>query len=225
MDDGDVDGGSQSGWMELLPLDRFNAFSDGVFAIAITLLALELTVPVASGRLLADLVEQWPEFLGYSISFAFIGGMWLTHARMTRLMKLGDAAVFGINLLVLLFIGVLPFTTSLMVRNLSGPDTEVAVLVYGINVLIASLLLSFLLVYIARDRRLVVDDVADETLAAIARRRWAAIGIEVVAIACALFVPLVAVALYLLATLLMLTAPLVRLRRSRGHTQAPTESA
>ena len=54
--------------------------------------------------------------------------MWLTHARMTRLMKQGDAAVFGINLLVLLFIGVLPFTTSLMVRNLSGPDTEVAVL-------------------------------------------------------------------------------------------------
>ena len=222
MDERDVDDGSRSGWMELLPLDRFNAFSDGVFAIAITLLALELTVPVASGRLLADLVEQWPEFLGYSISFAFIGGMWLTHARMTRLMKLGDAAVFGINLLVLLFIGVLPFTTSLMVRNLSGPDTEVAVLVYGINVLIASLLLSFLLVYIARDRRLVVDDVADETLAAIARRRWAAIGIEVVAIACALVVPLVAVALYLLATLLMLTAPLVRLRRSRGNTQAPT---
>ena len=224
MDERDVDGGSRSGWMELLPLDRFNAFSDGVFAIAITLLALELTVPVASGRLLADLVEQWPEFLGYFISFAFIGGMWLTHARMTRLMKQGDAAVFGINLLVLLFIGVLPFTTSLMVRNLSGPDTEVAVLVYGINVLIASLLLSFLLVYIARDRRLVVDEVADETLAAIARRRWAAIGIEVVAIACALFVPLVAVALYLVATLLMLIAPLVRLRRSRGRTQAPTES-
>jgi uncharacterized membrane protein len=224
MDERDVDDGSPSGWMELLPLDRFNAFSDGVFAIAITLLALELTVPVASGRLLADLVEQWPEFLGYSISFAFIGGMWLTHARMTRLMKLGDAAVFGINLLVLLFIGVLPFTTNLMVRNLSGPDTEVAVLIYGINVLIASLLLSFLLVYIARDRRLVMDDVADETLAAIARRRWAAIGVEVAAIACALVVPLIAVALYLLATLLMLTAPLVRLRRSRGQTQAPTET-
>ena len=101
--DGPVISGSttarRSGWTELLPLDRFNAFSDGVFAIAITLLALELTVPVASERLLSALVEQWPEFLGYFISFAFIGGMWLTHARMTRLMKSGDAAVFGINLL------------------------------------------------------------------------------------------------------------------------------
>ncbi len=215
-------GGARSGWAELLPLDRFNAFSDGVFAIAITLLALELTVPVASERLLSALVEQWPEFLGYFISFAFIGGMWLTHARMTRLMKQGDAAVFGINLLVLLFIGVLPFTTSLMVRNLSGPDVEVAVLVYGINVLIASLLLSFLLVYIARDRRLVEDEVADETLAAIARRRWTAIGVEVIAILCALIVPMVAVALYLAATLLLLIAPLVRLHQSRGQAHSPT---
>ena len=213
---------TKTGWAELLPLDRFNAFSDGVFAIAITLLALELTVPVASERLLSALVEQWPEFLGYFISFAFIGGMWLTHARMTRLMKQGDAAVFGINLLVLLFIGVLPFTTSLMVRNLSGPDVEVAVLVYGINVLIASLLLSFLLVYIARDRRLVEDEVADDTLAAIARRRWAAIGVEVIAILCALIVPMVAVALYLAATLLLLIAPLVRLHRSRGPANPPT---
>ena len=130
--------------------------------------------------------------------------------------------MFGINLLVLLFIGVLPFTTSLMVRNLSGPDVEVAVLVYGINVLIASLLLSFLLVYIARDRRLVVDEVADDTLAAIARRRWAAIGVEVVAVLCALIVPLVAVSLYLLATVLLLIAPLVRMHRSRGQAHSPT---
>ena len=217
-----ADDGTQPGWMELLPLDRFNAFSDGVFAIAITLLALELTVPVTSGNLASTLTEQWPEYLGYIISFAFIGGMWLTHARMTRLMQSGDAAVFGINLLVLLFIGVLPFTTSLMVRNMSGPDVEVAVLVYGVNVLIASLLLSFLLVYIARDRRLVVDGIADETLAAIARRRWVAISIEVIAILCALVAPLVAVGLYLVATVLLLTAPLIRLHRSRGRVNSPT---
>ena len=89
-------------------------------------------------------------------------------------------------------------------------------LIYGINVLIASLLLSFLLVYIARDRRLVGDEVADETLAAIARRRWAAIGIEVIAILCALIVPMVAVALYLAATLLLLIVRLIRLHRSSG---------
>ena len=214
--DGSVDRGTRSAWAEVLPLDRFNAFSDGVLAIAITLLVLELTVPVGPD-LLEDLAELWPEFLGYLISFAFIGGMWITHARMTRLMKQGDAAVFGINLLVLLFIAVLPFTTSLMVANLTGPDVEVAVLIYGLNVLIASLLLSFLLVYISRDRRLVVDEVADETLAAIVHQRWIVIAVAIVAVATALIAPMVAVGLYLVATVLLLVSPLIRLRRPRGR--------
>ena len=90
-------------------------------------------------------------------------------------------------------------------------------LIYGINVLIASLLLSFLLVYIARDRRLVVDEVADETLAAIVRRRWGSGSRSWPSRAPALIAPLVAVALYLVATLLLLVAPLIRLRRSRGR--------
>jgi len=217
MQDHNIDKRGRSAWAEVLPLDRFNAFSDGVLAIAATLLALELTVPVQPDRLLPALVEQWPEFLGYLISFAFIGGMWITHARMTRLMKQGDAAVFGINLLVLLFIAVLPFTTSLMVANLTGPDVEVAVLIYGLNVLLASLLLSFLLVYISRDRRLVVDEVADETLAAIVHQRWIVIAVAIVAVATALIAPMVAVGLYLVATVLLLVAPLIRLRRPRGR--------
>jgi len=216
MHDREVEAGSTPRAADALPLDRFNAFSDGVFAIAITLLVLELTVPVGPD-LLEDLAELWPEFLGYLISFAFIGGMWITHARMTRLMKQGDAAVFGINLLVLLFIAVLPFTTSLMVANLTGPDVEVAVLIYGLNVLIASLLLSFLLVYISRDRRLVVDEVADETLAAIVHQRWIVIAVATVAVGTALFAPMVAVGLYLVATVLLLVAPLIRLRRPRGR--------
>ena len=78
-----------------LPLDRFNAFSDGVFAIAITLLVLELTVPPEGVPLLAALREQWPEFVGYYISFAFIGGIWITHSGLTKYMKLGDTVVYS----------------------------------------------------------------------------------------------------------------------------------
>ena len=66
-----------------LPLDRFNAFSDGVFAIAITLLVLEITIPHAGESVLPALREQWPEFLGYYISFAFIGGIWIAHSGVT----------------------------------------------------------------------------------------------------------------------------------------------
>jgi hypothetical protein len=104
-----------------------------------------------------------------------------------------------------------------MVANLTGPDVEVAVLIYGLNVLIASLLLSFLLVYISRDRRLVVDEVADETLAAIVHQRWIVIAVAIVAVVTALIAPMVAVGLYLVATVLLLVAPLISLRRSRGR--------
>ena len=71
----------------LLPLDRFNAFSDGVFAIAITLLVLEIAIPHAGVPVLPALREQWPEFLGYYISFAFIGGIWIAHSGVTKFMK------------------------------------------------------------------------------------------------------------------------------------------
>ena len=132
--------------------------------------------------LLAAFVEQWPEFLGYLISFAFIGGSWFTHAKMTRLMKRGDSLVAGINLLFLLFVAVLPFSTSLMVTHLSGPDVAVAVLIYGLNVLSASLLLTFLMAHLVRERTLLIDDVADETLAAMTRQRQVSTLIWIIAV-------------------------------------------
>jgi len=200
---------------DLIGLDRFTAFSDGVYAIAITLLVLELTVPEGPDRLFVTLVEQWPEFLGYLISFAFIGGSWLTHARMSRMMKSADAAVAGINLVVLLLVAVLPFTTSLMVVNLSTPAMGGAVLVYGLNVLLASMALSTMLVYLGRERSLLIDDMADDYLALIVRARWIAIAVNLVAVVIAVAVPLLAVVLYVLMTMTIFVAPLLRVRRRR----------
>jgi len=200
---------------DVLPLDRFNAFTDGVFAIAITLLVLELTVPATEGRLLPALAEQWEEFLGYLISFAFIGGIWVSHAGMTKLMRHADTLSYGIDLLMLLFVAVLPFSTNLLVTHLSGPDVEAAVVIYGVNVLLASLALSLLMFYIASERSLVVDGVADETLEAKVRQRWILIALNVVAIVLALVVPLAAVGVYLVMTFVALTLPLIHLRRRR----------
>jgi len=200
-----------------LPLDRFNAFTDGVFAIAITLLVLELTVPSADARLLPALAEQWQEFLGYLISFVFIGGIWVSHAGLTKLMRQADGVSYGIDLLMLLFVGVLPFSTNLMVTHLSGPDVEAAVVIYGVNVLLASLTLSLLMFYIASERSLVVDGVADETLEAKVRQRWVVIVLNVVAIAIAIVLPLAAVGLYLVMTFLALALPLIHLRRHRNR--------
>jgi uncharacterized membrane protein len=198
-------------------LDRVNAFSDGVYAIAITLLVLELSVPERPADLASALADQWQEFLGYLISFAFIGASWLTHARMTHLMKSADGTVGGLNLLVLLFVAILPFTTNLMVVNLSGPAVAGAVVIYGFNLLVASFALSALLLYIAGEEALLVDDLADDVLAAMARARWIAIGVNVMALVIAVAAPMAAVALYLVVTLLVLLLPLVGLRRQRGR--------
>ncbi len=205
--------GRRSRAADVLPLDRFNAFTDGVFAIAITLLVLELSIPAVGGRLLPALADEWHEFLGYLISFVFIGGIWVSHAGMTKLMRHADTLAYGIDLLMLLFVGVLPFSTNLMVTHLSGPDVEAAVVIYGVNVLLASLTLSLLMFYIASERSLLVDGVADETLEAKVRQRWAVIGLNVAAILVALVVPLAAVGLYLITTLLALLLPLIHLRR------------
>lgn len=198
---------------DLVGLDRFGAFSDGVYAIAITLLVLELTVPEGPEPLGRALLEQWPEFLGYFISFAFIGGSWLTHARMTRLMRQADSPSAGLNFLILILIALLPFTTSLMVTHLGGDEVGPAVLIYGLNVLLASAALSLLLVYLGRARWLLVDDVADDILAAIVRARWIAIAINLIAVVLAFALPLVAVGMYLVVTLLVLLVPLLQLRR------------
>jgi uncharacterized membrane protein len=194
-------------------LDRFSAFSDGVFAIAITLLVLELPVPPVDVPLGPALLEAWPDFLGYIMSFAYIGGIWLTHAGLTRLMKHGDTVANGLNLLLLLLIALIPFSTSLMVTHLPTPQVGVAVFLYGINVLFASLTLSLLIRYIAHGPTLVADDIADEQLRRITKQRWVSIGVNSVAVALALIAPFIAVALYLIQTVLLLLFPLVGMRR------------
>ena len=176
---------------------------------------LELRVPPKTDPLLPTLLEQWPEFVGYFISFAFIGSIWLSHSELTKLMECGDAVAYGINLLVLLFVALLPFSTNLMITHLTGSDAGIAVFLYGMNVLLDSLMLSLLMFYVAREPSLLVDDVADATLKRIYRQRWIAIGAAIFSVAVALVMPLVAAGLYLVQTLLFLALPLVRMRRHR----------
>jgi uncharacterized membrane protein len=201
----------------ILPMDRFNAFSDGVFAIAITVLVLELAVPSLAIPLTEALREQWPDFLGYFISFIYIGGIWISHASLTQLMKRGDSVAYGLNLLMLLFVALLPFMTSLMVTRISTPDISIAAFIYGLNVLFASLMLSLLMFYIARQPQLVVDEIADETLKRIYRQRWIAIGVSAFAVVLALVAPFAAVTLYLVAAVILLVLPLLGAHRARHN--------
>lgn len=113
---------------------RIGAFSDGVIAVAITLLVLDLRVPPphGSGSLGHRLADLWPNYLAYVISFVAIGIMWINHHAMLRRVVGVDHSVLVLNLLLLMCIVVLPFTTSLMANYLDAPSGgQLAALVYA----------------------------------------------------------------------------------------------
>ena len=195
------------------PLDRFNAFSDGVFAIVITLLVLELPVPPEGAPVLPALAASWLDFLGYAISFAFVGGIWISHAGLTKYMKRGDAVSFRLNLVMLLFVALLPFTTHLMVTHTEAADASAAVAIYGVNFFVASGLITALLYYAARDRQLMVDDVADDIVSRAYRQRRVYLILTALSVVVALFAPLVAVTAYITLAVAFLIQPLIGLRR------------
>ena len=92
---------------------RLEAFSDGVFAVAITLLALDLTVAGPGHSPLADqLHEKWPAFLAYLISFFMIGIIWVNHHVLVRSIIKVDRLLLFLNLVLLLFVVLIPFATT-----------------------------------------------------------------------------------------------------------------
>lgn len=113
---------------------RIEAFSDGVFAIAITLLILDVHVPqdlpedISLGR---ALLAQWPQYLAFIVSFLFIGVMWLNHHRLFTLIKKSDHGLIIWNLLLLLGATVVPFPTSLLAAYMQKPGAQTAAMVYS----------------------------------------------------------------------------------------------
>ena len=110
---------------------RLEAFSDGVFAIAITLLVLELKVPNDPRGLGSQLISQWPSYAAYVTSFATIGIMWLNHHRLFTLIHRVDHWLPVLNGLLLLGVSVVPFPTQLVASYLGKPGEVLATVVYG----------------------------------------------------------------------------------------------
>lgn len=104
---------------------RVQAFSDGVIAVAITLLALNLPIPSAATPHLADyLGRHWPSFAAFAVSFATIGIVWINHHAMLNRVVAVDNTVLLLNLLLLMTICVLPFSTVLMAQYLRAAHGE-----------------------------------------------------------------------------------------------------
>jgi uncharacterized membrane protein len=126
---------------ETMSKARVEAFSDGVIAVAITLLALDLRVPSPAGTasLAHALVEQWPSYVAYVVSFLTIGIIWINHHAMLRRLVSVDHSILVLNIILLASIGVLPFSTALMADYLNADHGQnLAAVVYGGSFLVMS---------------------------------------------------------------------------------------
>jgi uncharacterized membrane protein len=117
---------------------RLEAFSDGVFAVAITLLALNLAVAgLGHGSLLHQLGGDWSKFVAYLISFFMIGIVWVNHHVLVRGIAVVDRTLLFLNLVLLLFVVMIPFATATVAVYLASHDphthrdTQVAMMLYG----------------------------------------------------------------------------------------------
>lgn len=116
---------------------RLEVFSDGVFAIIITLLVLDLRVPrfaeLGGQPLRVALTHQWPAYIAFTLSFLQVGVVWANHHTMFHYIRRVDHRLLAYNLLLLLFAAVLPFTTALLSEYVRGrpPDQRLAAQVYS----------------------------------------------------------------------------------------------
>jgi len=171
------------------------AFSDGVFSIAATLLVLDIAIH-PPGTALEQLQHAWPAYLGYIVSFLTIGAAWLAHSALTDRLTRADSLLLRINLVLLLVVGFLPFPTKLVAEGLHDTDAERAfVTLYGLTLLTISILGWTLDAY-ARHEKLYRRGEDDEVLQAERRDIWPVVGAYVIAIVVGLALPKLAVALY-----------------------------
>lgn len=191
------------------------AFSDGVFAIAITILVLELSVPAGSeDDLLRAILDQWPSYMAYLVSFTTIGFVWVKHTFITELVRRTDAGFIRLNLALLLVVSFLPFPTKLIAEYLEASDgaERVAVVFYGLVLFMISLLLSAMWRYaLAAD--LVDTQMEPDDRAEITTLLAPSLGFYVATIIVGLFAPKLAV-VGMLAIALVLGIPGGAIRRA-----------
>ncbi|HET7325212.1 MAG TPA: TMEM175 family protein [Halococcus sp.] len=145
-------------WLEYeFDLERTIYFSDAVFAIAITLLVIDIRVPDAPAAALPEELHALiPQFLSFAISFLAIGSYWIAHHRLFRYITAHNQGLVFRNLLFLLFVALMPFSSALLGEY---DDQQVAVVVYAIHLAILGLLLSWIWWYASRNRRLVDPEI------------------------------------------------------------------
>jgi uncharacterized membrane protein len=223
----DTDEESQAG---LLPkgvpgVERINTLSDGVFAIVITLLVLELRVPEIPSQLVPEVLpmalrETLPKVASHVVSFVVLGIYWVGHHNMFMHIKRHDRVLLWLNILFLMCIASMPFPTGLIVQY---GQSEWSIIVYAATLVATGLSLDLIWWYATSKRRLVNQDMSDDLVAFVHRRVLTAPAIYLIAIIIS-FVSINAAKLLFLATALLyiLPNPLDHHHQKEAHKKAST---
>jgi TMEM175 potassium channel family protein len=225
--------------MDFLPKGRLDAFADGVFAIVITLLVLDLSIPAVSDNLMPALVEQWPVFLAYIISFAFVGSIWVSHSSITALIKQETPHSYRLTLLMLFFVSLVPFTTKLMAFYLSNPpmipeihgvdpvswllsmnatarsELSAPVTIYGLDLLAASVALNAIMKSAIRTADMLISEAAKNELMALQGRQQFGIIIIIGTLICGFLLPMIAVSGYIIVSILFFITPTIAVAKKQ----------
>jgi uncharacterized membrane protein len=173
---------------------RLEAFSDGVFAIAATLLILDVNIP-HTGEVAHELLQIWPSYLAYAISFLTIGIIWVNHHTVMAQIGKVDRTFLFLNVVFLMVVAFSPFPTRVVAQHLRD-GSHAAAFAYGLNFTVMALCYSALWFYAAVNRRLIAHDADQRIVSGISRSfapGWIIYGIATLS---ALVSAYLAVALY-----------------------------
>jgi uncharacterized membrane protein len=184
---------------------RTEAFSDGVFAIAITLLVLDISIPSSQVEHLGRAVlDEWPAYLAYVTSFMTVGGLWLVHASLFSRLRFIEVRLIRLNLLLLMAVSFLPFPTRLMADSLKYPHSErTAVLIYGANMLAIAVVIAIMYRVAANRSELLDDGVEPRQVRELSNRIMPSAPAIVAAFALAIVEPRLAAFAYLVIAIAM----------------------
>lgn len=191
-------------------VDRLLTFSDGVFAIAVTLLVLDLQQPIVSHGLWHAVLGEWPEYLSYMLSFVIIGIVWAQHHLMFQYIRRTDHLFILINVIFLMWVAVVPFPTAILARYLENPsERQTAIAIYTGVFVVGGLQVNLKWLYAIHRNRLLGDGVDRTAIKTLTRSYPAGPILYLVAFVLSFVSPQISVALIILINLFYAASPLL----------------
>jgi uncharacterized membrane protein len=196
----------------LLTKNRIEALTDGIFAFAMTLLVLNLAIPdevqVTDADLLTILFSQAHRFFNYALAFVLLGNLWVVHHQQFHIIQKVDSRLIWINIFILMFIALMPFSTDL-IGDYSG--TKVAEIFFCLNLFIIGSLYFCNWMYAAKNHKLIAPDLDVGTIQRGIRRNLVTPVISLLAILVTLLLPSWSLLTYVLVPVIMATKPFRRI--------------